>query len=110
MVVNFWATWCVPCIQEIPSFNKLHQDFAPKGSSSLGIGDGRGRRRARPALPEKAPDGLPGRAWAARPSRTQYNLDVLPVTLVFDRTGKQIKRFDGLVSESDLEAAVQSAL
>src|SRR6476661_5497617 len=30
-VVNFWATWCVPCIQEIPTFNKLHQQYASKG-------------------------------------------------------------------------------
>src|SRR5205085_2344138 len=31
VVINFWATWCVPCIQEIPSFNKLHKDFTAKG-------------------------------------------------------------------------------
>src|SRR5437016_2756374 len=27
VVLNFWATWCVPCLQEIPSFNKLHKEF-----------------------------------------------------------------------------------
>src|SRR5260370_25599686 len=28
VVVNFWATWCVPCIKEIPSFNKIHKELA----------------------------------------------------------------------------------
>ena len=37
VVVNFWATWCVPCIREIPSFNKLHQDFAGQGVAVLGV-------------------------------------------------------------------------
>ena len=37
VVVNFWATWCVPCIREIPSFNKLHKDFAAQGVAVLGI-------------------------------------------------------------------------
>ena len=41
----------------------------------------------------------------------QYNLEeLLPVTLVFDRSGKQVKRFEGLTSEADLQAAVQKAL
>ena len=38
IVVNFWATWCVPCIKEIPSFNKLHKDYAAKGVAVIGIG------------------------------------------------------------------------
>ena len=38
VVVNFWATWCVPCIKEIPSFNKLNRDFASKGVAVYGIG------------------------------------------------------------------------
>lgn len=29
-VVNFWATWCVPCVQELPEFDKLQETFAGK--------------------------------------------------------------------------------
>ena len=37
VVVNFWATWCVPCIQEIPGFNNLNQQLGPKGVVVLGV-------------------------------------------------------------------------
>ena len=40
----------------------------------------------------------------------QYGLDSLPVTLVFDRAGKQVKRFEGFTEEGELEAAVRGAL
>ena len=40
----------------------------------------------------------------------QYNLDSLPVTLVFDRAGKQVKRFEGFTPEADILAAVKQAL
>lgn len=31
LVLNFWATWCAPCIQEIPSLNEFQKEFAQKG-------------------------------------------------------------------------------
>jgi thiol:disulfide interchange protein len=109
VVVNFWATWCVPCIQEIPSFNKLHNDFGAKGVSVVGISmDEEGLTRVQPFLkkhPMDYPVGL-GNADLTK----QYNLDELPVTLVFDRAGKQVKRFEGFTSEADLLAAVKQAL
>ena len=40
---------------------------------------------------------------------TKYTLDQLPVTLVFDRTGKQVKRFEGFTEEAELHAAIQQA-
>ena len=40
VVVNFWATWCVPCIREIPSFNKLHNEFSEQGVAVLGVNGG----------------------------------------------------------------------
>ena len=108
VVVNFWATWCVPCIQEIPSFNKLHKDFAAQGVAVLGISmDDEGAARVQPFLkkhPMDYPVGLGGEAL-----NKQYNLDQLPVTLVFDRTGKQVKRFEGFTSEADLLSAVKQA-
>ena len=109
VVVNFWATWCVPCIQEIPSFNKLHKDFAAQGVAVLGISmDEEGAARVQPFLkkhPMDYPVGLGGETL-----NQQYNLDLLPVTLVFDRTGKQVKRFEGFTSEADLLSAVKQAL
>jgi thiol:disulfide interchange protein DsbD len=109
VVVNFWATWCVPCIQEIPGFNKLHKDFAGQGVAVLGISmDDEGAARVQPFLkkhPMDYPVGLGSEAL-----NKQYNLDQLPVTLVFDRTGKQVKRFEGFTSEADLLSAVKQAL
>jgi thiol:disulfide interchange protein DsbD len=109
VVVNFWATWCVPCIKEIPSFNKLHKDFSGQGVAVLGIAmDEEGLTRVQPFLkkhPMEYPVGL-----GAETLNTQYNLDLLPVTLVFDRSGKQVKRFEGFTPEADLLSAVKQAL
>ena len=36
-IVDFWATWCAPCIQEIPNFNKIHAAHDGKGVQMLGV-------------------------------------------------------------------------
>ena len=110
VVVNFWATWCVPCIQEIPSFNKLHKDLGAKGLVVLGVSmDEDGPARV-PSFLKKHPMDYTV-ALGSETISKQYNLgDLLPVTLVFDRTGKQVQRFEGFTSEADLQAAVQKAL
>ncbi len=109
-VVNFWATWCVPCIQEIPSFNQLHREFAAKGVTVVGVSmDEEGAARVKPFL-EKHPMAYTvalGNDALAKEFKTE---DGLPVTVVFDRKGKEVKRFQGFLSETDLLAAVQGAL
>ncbi len=37
VLVNFWATWCPPCVQEIPSLNAIYEDLHDRGFVVLGI-------------------------------------------------------------------------
>jgi thiol:disulfide interchange protein DsbD len=109
VVVNFWATWCIPCVGELPTFNKVHRDFASKGVAVIGIDMGdEGADKVRHFLQKHPIDyivGLGGDALA-----TKYKLESYPVTLVFDRAGKEVERFNESLTEKDLLAAVQKAL
>jgi cytochrome c biogenesis protein CcmG, thiol:disulfide interchange protein DsbE len=37
VLVNFWATWCPPCVEEMPSLEKLHRTLGPRGLVVLGV-------------------------------------------------------------------------
>jgi len=36
-LINFWATWCVPCREEMPMLMELHTEYAPRGFQVVGI-------------------------------------------------------------------------
>jgi thiol:disulfide interchange protein DsbD len=109
VVVNFWATWCVPCIQEIPSFNKLHKELGGKGVLVVGVSmDEEGRERVEPFLKKHPMDYTVGLGNEAL--NKQFQLDQLPVTLVYDKSGKQLKRFEGFLKEDELLDAVKQAM
>jgi thiol-disulfide isomerase/thioredoxin len=108
-VINFWATYCVPCIREIPSFNALNKEYADKGVLVAGVAMDEDPSIVPPFLKKHPMDYSV--AVGSQPLWQQYSLDALPVTLVFDKSGKQIKRFDGgLRNDADLKAAVQAAM
>jgi thiol:disulfide interchange protein DsbD len=109
VVVNFWATWCVPCIQEIPGFNKLHASLGAKDVSFLGVSmDEDGPEKVKSFL-KKHPITYPV-AMGSEKLSAPYKLDQLPVTIVFDRNGKPVKRFEGFTAEADLEQSIRALL
>jgi peroxiredoxin len=38
LIVNFWATWCPPCVEEMPELSELHHELQPRGLRMVGIG------------------------------------------------------------------------
>jgi thiol:disulfide interchange protein DsbD len=109
-VLDFWATWCVPCIQEIPSFNQLQKELAGKGLAVVGVNmDEDGASLVQPFLVKHPMEYRV--ALATDAIKKQYGVgDELPVTVILDRTGKEVKRFAGFTKEEELRAAIQGVL
>ena len=109
LVLDFWATWCVPCIQEMPEFSRLYRELAPKGLALVGVAmDDEGAAVVKPFL-AKHPVDYPV-ALGSPELAKKYGIEDFPATLVFDRSGKLLKRFDGYTKEADLRAAMENAL
>ncbi|MDX2090459.1 MAG: TlpA disulfide reductase family protein [Kofleriaceae bacterium] len=102
VVVNFWATWCKPCLKEIPDLSKVQERYKDKGVVILG-------------LMTDNPDSQQLLNFQSDNEMTypvvRVNSDILvsynypeslPTTFVFDRTGKQVFSHVGAVSEQKL--------
>ncbi|MGO9008944.1 MAG: cytochrome c biogenesis protein CcdA [Bryobacteraceae bacterium] len=109
LVLDFWATWCVPCIQEMPEFNRLYRELSPKGLVVVGVAmDDEGAAVVKPFLAQHPVD-YPVALGSAALAR-KYNVEDFPVTLVFSRSGTLIRRFDGYTKEADVRAVIEAAL
>lgn len=96
LVVNFWATWCAPCVAEMPALDRLHAALARDGIEVLALSNDRGGRAVVEPFYERTglrnmgiwldPRGATGRALAVR---------VLPTTTIIDRRGAEVARLEG---------------
>lgn len=86
VVINFWATWCRPCVRELPALQQLEEDIAPKGGRVLAVAidsDARNVARFVKAHELTLPVACDGPAGLAR----ELDLQAVPLTLVLDRSG-----------------------
>jgi thiol:disulfide interchange protein len=108
-VVNFWATWCVPCRKEIPSFNQMNKELGPKGVAVLGVSlDEDGAEAVKPFLAKNPMEYLV--ALGSDAAKEKYQIGPLPTTIVMDRHGKVVQKFEGFTQPADIRNAVKQAL
>ena len=109
LVVNFWATWCPPCREEMPVLSKVARKYADKGVTFVGIAlDEHDKVEA---FARATPVSYP--LWLADTGAVSLSVPLgneaqgLPFTAVISRDGKLVMTKLGAVTEAELEAALQ---
>jgi len=90
LVLNFWATWCPPCVQETPSLSRFAASYAPKGVVVLGISVDKDEAAYRAFLRKFNPEFL-----TVREDRLHedYGTFMYPETYIIDAKGKVLQKF-----------------
>ena len=104
LVVNFWATWCAPCREEIPLFIRLQQEYAARGVQFVGVAVDR-RERVAPYARDIGMNYpvLIGDLPAMELSRAAGNsAAVLPFTVIFSRDGHTHSKTIGILKPDKL--------
>jgi cytochrome c biogenesis protein CcmG/thiol:disulfide interchange protein DsbE len=108
VLLSFWASWCVPCKEEMPLIEKLGAEFESAGLEVWGITN-ESADKARAWLHRNG-RGLPTLVDESREVFRDYEAGKIPVSVVVDRSGKVVSYRVGLSGEADFRAAIERAL
>lgn len=108
VLLDFWATFCQPCIAALPELQALHAKYGDRGFAVVGV-----TVDDRPALVKKAT----ARAKVSYPVLratpevwNAYKVTALPALVLVDRDGKIVRRFGGEADRATMIAEIEAAL
>ena len=109
VLLDFWATWCAPCVKAMPDLQKMHDKYAGKNFAVVGISiDEDGMKSVSPFLAKRKftyPMLLDQNdTWQ------KYGVRAVPTLFLLDRNGNIVQQFTGTVDKSKLEKAVAATL
>jgi thiol-disulfide isomerase/thioredoxin len=109
LVLNYWASWCAPCRQELPALERLHGRYQARGVATLGVSiDEPEDRSAARRLARSLRLSFPLRFDGTTAEMASLGLATsIPATAIFDRDGTRVFRIIGEAKEPDLLARVE---
>jgi peroxiredoxin len=109
VLVDFWATWCVPCIVKLPEIQKAYDKFHGQGFEVVGVSLDEEKERLQQFIKQKKmpwPEFFDGKRWENKLAQ-KYGVDQTPTAYLLDREGKIISKLSG---DEDLNDEVAQAL
>jgi thiol-disulfide isomerase/thioredoxin len=117
LVVNLWATWCAPCVEEMPTLGALQRRFGDRLRVIAISADSEAKREeAQTKLAELSGNTLPFYIDISRGVLFDAQAPGMPVTIIYDREGRELARlaggadWDSAESVAFLEAVVSGEL
>lgn len=112
VLLNFWATWCKPCVAEMPVLVSLAKTYHDRGFVVVAASvDEPGSEDEIAKFAGKLPDGM--QVWVGATLQDMSRLQVgsaLPVSVLLDREGRAVGARQGAVDEGLLDSAIEEAL
>lgn len=105
MLVNLWATWCTPCVAEMPTLDRIAGTQGATGLAVLTISqDNQGAKAVKPFFEKHKLPNL--KAWTDPENRLgfHYATGLLPTTIVYDAKGREMARVIGAMDWEGEEA------
>jgi len=97
LVLNFWATWCQPCINEVPSLNQLQRALGSDGVVVLGVSEDEDAKAYKDFLARFQVSYLTSRE-PSKDTKNKYGTIQIPETYLIDRNGRVVEK---VVSDAD---------
>lgn len=111
LIINFWATWCEPCLEEVPVLLRVQAKHASNGVKIVGISVDSADKVRQFAIEYRIgyPLVIGGMEVIDLTRRLGNKAAGLPYTVVLDRSGRVVKTHLGGISEVELESAIRLA-
>jgi len=112
VILNFWATYCVPCRAEMPDLSAIQNEFAALGVQVIGASTDSGSDRAK-VLQFIKDVKINFPIWLGATSADTLRFGVgtaLPATVIIDKNGAVYKTISGVVNQTDLRKDVEKLL
>jgi peroxiredoxin len=87
VMVNFWATWCGPCQQEMPLLDQMYKKYKPAGFTLIGVNVDKEAPAVKELLARK-PVSFPVLLDPANAVSKAYHVDEMPSSVIIDRKGE----------------------
>ena len=103
LLVNYWATWCPPCLEEIPDLVLMYDDHKNKDLAVIGVAL---QYKSRKEVADFVDDMLMSYPIVLGDKSVTSQIgpdEVLPTTFIYDPQGKLVKIRRGLISRKDIE-------
>ncbi len=107
VVVNFWATWCAPCVQEMPDLDRMAKELPEIKFVGIGIDSEQNIAQFVAKLPVSYQILVAGYAGIAMVRELGNSAGGLPFTLLFDANGSIFDSILGQVEPSDLRQRIE---